>query len=64
MKKLIFHTLTVHLFLPLREFMRRVTASKLKETNPKCEVACEVKGDYSVPTIDVTFGTLLWCLLV
>lgn len=46
-----------------REFMRRVTASQLRETNPKCEVACEVKGDHSMPTVDVTFGRL-WIEIV
>ena len=36
--------------------MRRVTATKIKATNKKCEVSCEVKGDLSYPTVKVTFG--------
>lgn len=36
--------------------MRRVTATNVRETNLKCEVSHEVKGDQTPPTVAVTFG--------
>jgi len=39
-----------------REFLRRVSSSKLRETNPKCQVTSVVTSDYSNPTVDVTFS--------
>ena len=46
--------------------MRRVTAAGVKESNLKCEVAHEVKGDQTPPTVHVTFSEwmLLWQRLV
>ena len=46
--------------------MRRVTAAGVKESNLKCEVTHEVKGDQTPPTVHVTFSEwmLLWQRLV
>ena len=46
-------------FCPLtmcREFMRRVTAAGVRESNMKCEVVHKVKGDQTSPTVHVTFS--------
>lgn len=39
--------------------MRRVTAAGVRETNIKCEVVHEVKGDQTPPTVQVTFSKIL-----
>lgn len=36
--------------------MRRVTATRVRETNSKCEVIHEVKGDLTPPTVHVKFS--------
>ena len=49
-----------------REFMRRVTAARVRETNSKCEVSHEVKGDETPPTVQVKFSKSLmtmWCIV-
>ncbi|CAI8032328.1 39S ribosomal protein L53, mitochondrial [Geodia barretti] len=38
-----------------REFMRRVTAARVRETNSKCDVTHEVRGDQTPPTVQVRF---------
>ena len=40
-----------------REFMRRVTAARVRETNSKCDVTHEVRGDQTPPTVQVRFST-------
>ena len=44
--------------LQFRDFLRRVSSSKLRETNPKCKITSVITCDYSVPTVDVTFSAL------
>lgn len=41
-----------------RELFRRVSASKMQESNPKCEVICKVTANRAPPTVDVTFSKL------
>ena len=44
--------------LQFRDFLRRVSSSKLRETNPKCKITSVITCDYSAPTVDVTFSAL------
>ncbi|KAL5493771.1 hypothetical protein EMCRGX_G014995 [Ephydatia muelleri] len=39
-----------------REFLRRVSAHKMSESNPKCRVTTDIKDDLSNPFIEVTFS--------
>lgn len=41
---------------PCREFLRRVSASNLKETNPKCQITTNISGAKIEPTVDVEFS--------
>lgn len=34
----------------------------MKETNPKCQIISSVKGDYSQPLVDITFGMIMYCI--
>ena len=36
--------------------MRRVATEEVRESNLKCEVTHEVKGDQTPPTVHVTFS--------
>ena len=36
--------------------MRRVTAARVRDTNPKCDVSHEVNGDKTPPTVQVKFS--------
>ena len=38
-----------------REFLRRVSATKVKETNRKAEIQCVVREDYGENKVDVVF---------
>ncbi len=35
----------------IRELLRRVVSNKMKESNPKCQVAVDIRGDYAKPDI-------------
>lgn len=39
--------------------MRRVSASKLQETNPKCQITTDISGADTEPTVDVEFGEFI-----
>ena len=39
--------------------MRRVTAAGVRETNLKCEILREIKGDQTPPAVHVTFSKCL-----
>lgn len=39
-----------------RALLDRISSSKIKSTNPKCQVTSVVKGDYSAPYVGVKFG--------
>ena len=39
-----------------REFLRRVSASKLQETNPKCHINTNITGAEMEPTVDIEFS--------
>ena len=43
--------------------MRRVTSAGVRESNLKCDVAHEVKGDQTPPTVHVTFSKCM-CVIV
>ena len=51
------HTHTHEPTPTIREFMRRVTAARVRETNSKCDVTHEVRGDQTPPTVQVKFST-------
>ena len=36
--------------------MRRLSADKMRETNPKCKVVADIGGGSSAPVVDVEFG--------
>ncbi|XP_011403425.1 PREDICTED: probable 39S ribosomal protein L53, mitochondrial [Amphimedon queenslandica] len=38
-----------------RALLDRISSSKIKSTNPKCQVTSVVKGDYSAPFVGVKF---------
>jgi len=53
------------LTITCRELLRRVSAAKLRETNPKCEVIYEIKSTNANPTVNVLFSELkvpLWSI--
>ena len=52
------HNTYTFISLQFRDFLRRVSSSKLRETNPKCKITSVITCDYSVPTVDVTFSAL------
>ena len=39
-----------------REFLRRVSASKLQETNPKCQITADLSVKHTEPTVDIEFS--------
>lgn len=39
-----------------RELFRRLSAAKMRETNPKCQVVADIRGDNTEPVVDVAFG--------
>ena len=41
-----------------RELWRRVSSSKVKESNPKCQLDLEIKGDIRQPKVQVVFSEL------
>ncbi|KAK3699564.1 hypothetical protein QZH41_014277 [Actinostola sp. cb2023] len=40
----------------IRDFLRRVNAKNMTETNNKCDIKIDVKNDNSEPSIEVTYG--------
>ena len=52
-----------------RELFRRLSAARMRETNPKCQVVADIRGDGTAPAVDVVFGEChmhykppLWCV--
>lgn len=39
-----------------REFLRRVTCTKVQDTNPKCIVTSEIRGDNTQPQVHIVFN--------
>lgn len=39
-----------------RELLRRLSAARMRETNPKCQVVADIRGDNTAPVVDVAFG--------
>lgn len=39
-----------------RELFRRVSSSKLQQTNPKCQIISKITEDLADPSIEVTFS--------
>lgn len=39
-----------------RELLRRLSAARMRETNPKCKVVTDIGGGSTAPVVDVEFG--------
>lgn len=47
-----------------RELLRRLSAARMRETNPKCKVVADIGGSGSAPLVDVEFGEWhCWCMV-
>ena len=47
----IWRTVNLH-----REFLRRVLADNMRESNPKCQIESVVTGDYGAPSVRIEYG--------
>lgn len=48
--------IVVFVYAAGRELLRRSSAARMRETNPKCQVVADIRGDNTAPVVDVAFG--------